>query len=102
MKNAYRVLGLAVGASDEEVKAAYVARVRDYPPDHHPQRFQEVRQAFEALRTEADRRRYALFASPEPDMEGIFEILLRSDGWERPSEDLFRDMLSASLSTWRL
>jgi curved DNA-binding protein CbpA len=47
----YAVLGLARGASLAEVKKAYFALVREYPPEQQPDAFKQIRRAYERLRT---------------------------------------------------
>lgn len=102
MRNAYRVLGIDASAGDEAVKKAYLERVREFPPDHDPERFQEARSAYEALRTGSDRLRYALFATPEPDLDAIFGPLLAAGKRGRPSVDDFRELFAAALAEFRL
>ena len=52
----YAVLGISLNADDERIRAAYVAKVKQYPPDRSPTEFEEVRDAYNLLR---DRRRRA-------------------------------------------
>src|SRR3954468_10398922 len=57
----YAVLGLARGATDNEIKRAYRRLARDLHPDVNPdpgakERFQEITRAYEAL-TDPDKRR---------------------------------------------
>jgi curved DNA-binding protein CbpA len=47
----YAVLGLKRGASLVEVKKAYFALVREYPPEQQPDAFKQIRRAYERLRT---------------------------------------------------
>jgi curved DNA-binding protein CbpA len=47
----YSVLGLARGASLGEIKRAYFALVREYPPETEAEAFKLVRAAYEKLRT---------------------------------------------------
>ncbi len=44
----FKVLGLAPEASEDEVRARYLALVKQYTPDHHPEKFQQIRAAYEA------------------------------------------------------
>ena len=59
--NPYVVLGLLPDATDEQIRRAYLEAVKEATPDTHPQRFQEVSGAYEAIKDEASRLRYYLF-----------------------------------------
>ena len=48
----FAVLGVDENAGDEAIKQRYLALVRAYPPDREPDRFQEYRRAYEAVRGE--------------------------------------------------
>ncbi len=50
MNTDYRILGLTQGASPEEIKKAYFKMVRLHSPESDPQKFQEIRQAYERLK----------------------------------------------------
>jgi len=49
MDQAYAALGLAPGASTEEVERAYRRAIRRYPPELNPRRFARIKQAHEML-----------------------------------------------------
>jgi curved DNA-binding protein CbpA len=51
----YEVLGLTNTATDSQIRAAYFALVKQYPPEREPIRFQQIRAAYDALRTAAAR-----------------------------------------------
>lgn len=61
MTDAYEVLGLAHGCGDGEVRRRYLELVRQYPPDRAPERFAEVRRAYEQLRDPVVRMESKLF-----------------------------------------
>src|SRR5215813_526208 len=44
------VLGIPPEAGDEEIRAAYLRKVKKYPPDRAPQEFEKIRDAYETLR----------------------------------------------------
>ena len=58
-RDPYEVLGVARGASEEEIKAAYRRLAKRYHPDLHPgdavaaQKMNEVNQAYEQLKNPA-------------------------------------------------
>lgn len=59
--NPYLVLGVAPSADDAAIRHAYLAAVRESPPDTHPTRFQAVSTAYERIKDEPSRLRYLLF-----------------------------------------
>ena len=61
----WAILGLDVGATDEQVRAAYIARVRQHPPDRDQEQFEQVRDAYEELR-DPRRRAKRMFLSMDP------------------------------------
>jgi curved DNA-binding protein CbpA len=61
MTDAYEVLGLAHGCGDAEVRRRYLELVRQHPPDRAPERFAEVRRAYEQLRDPVVRMESKLF-----------------------------------------
>lgn len=54
------VLGVAPEAGAEEVRAAYLAKLRQFPPDRAPEAFQRIRAAYEALSDPRQRARRLL------------------------------------------
>ncbi len=50
MKDPYEVLGVSRQADDAEVRNRYLQLVREFPPDRAPDRFAEIRAAFDQLR----------------------------------------------------
>ncbi len=68
MGNPYLILGINEKVSDEDVAAAYHRKLRAFPPEEHPSEFAVISEAYEAIRTEADRldrRLFGLVPSPE-------------------------------------
>lgn len=102
MKNPFHVLHVPVDASDATVKKAYLQQVRKYSPERYPERFREVRTAFEAIATHRDRLRFRLFQVPDPDIPHLFRHLFAKTDLERPSERPFLDSIAADLKNIRL
>jgi DnaJ-class molecular chaperone len=69
----YEVLGVAKGASDEEIKKSYRKLARQYHPDRNPgdkqaeARFKEVQDAYDVLSDKAKREQYDRFGFVGPD-----------------------------------
>jgi len=69
----HTVLGVGPEANDEEIRVAYVRRLKEYPPDRAPEEFERVRDAYELLRDRRSRVRHTLFTG---DPEISFDALL--------------------------
>ncbi len=68
-KSPYEVLGVSKGASPEAIRRQYLARVREFPPETHPEEFEAIREAYEVL------------SAPEPltEDEGLLSSLVDGD-----------------------
>jgi curved DNA-binding protein CbpA len=62
----YAVLGIDRQADEAEIKRAYFKLVREYPPEHSPEKFQEIRAAYEQLRAPESRAQTDLFLLQPP------------------------------------
>ena len=58
-----QILEVAAEAGDEEIRAAYLRKVKQYPPDRAPLEFEKVRDAYEQLRDPRRRTRQMLLAA---------------------------------------
>ncbi len=50
MSSHYDQLGISPGATPVEIKAAYHAKLREFPAHTYPEEFKAIRAAYEALR----------------------------------------------------
>ena len=82
------MLGVDENAGDEAIKQRYLALVRAYPPDREPERFQEFRRAYEAVRGERERLEVKLLQTSTAALTRLKLHCLRAAGTERrrPSE----------------
>lgn len=70
----YQVLGIPPEAGDEEIRAAYLRKVKEYPPDRAPREFEKVRDAYEILRDPRRRTHYlVLSADPKLPLVSLLE-----------------------------
>ena len=53
----FQVLGVASGATDEEIRAAYMKGVKAHPPESSPEMFQRLSLAFERIKDQKARTR---------------------------------------------
>src|SRR3954452_11503287 len=61
MSDPYAVLGLPPDSDDDAIRRRYLELVRQFSPEHHPERFAAVRSAYESLRDLDTRLRHRLF-----------------------------------------
>ena len=59
------ILGIGPDAGEEEIRAAYLRKVKEYPPDRAPQEFEKIRDAYEAARDPRRRVNRLLEANPQ-------------------------------------
>ena len=63
--DAWEILGIAPGAGDEAIRAAYLEQVKRYPPEAAPERFEHIRDAYRMLR-DPRARAHQVLAGPDP------------------------------------
>ncbi len=74
LDNPRDVLGVELNAGDDEIRAAYLRKVAEHPPDRSPVEFERVRDAYEVLRDPRRRARHMLFSGEaEPKMVSLIE-----------------------------
>jgi curved DNA-binding protein CbpA len=60
MTDPREVLGIGQEAGEEEIRAAYLRKVKEYPPDRSPEDFERIRDAYDSLRDPRRRMRESL------------------------------------------
>jgi len=56
------ILGVGANAGQEEIRNAYLNKVKEFPPDRSPEEFERIRDAYDTLRDPRKRAR-AMFVS---------------------------------------
>src|ERR1022692_2751254 len=69
----YAVLEVDPEAGDEQIRAAYLRKLKEYPPDRCPAEFENVRDAYDLLRDPRRRSQHTLFSC---DLDAPLESLL--------------------------
>lgn len=62
LKDPRQTLGVGPEAGDDEIRAAYLRKVKEYPPDRSPREFERVRNAYDMLRDPRRRTQHMLFS----------------------------------------
>ena len=57
------VLGIGPEAGEEEIRAAYLRKVKEHPPDRSPEEFERIRDAYDSLHDPQRRMRDRLLAA---------------------------------------
>ena len=56
------VLGVSATATDEDIRAAYLLKVKEHPPDRSPEQFERIRDAYDLLRDPRRRARHLILS----------------------------------------
>jgi curved DNA-binding protein CbpA len=95
MNDPHNVLGVAADADDETIRRRYLELVRQYSPEHHPEKFAAIRAAYERLRDRNTRVRYRLFeAGHKETIESIVEEIACRSSRRRVSLKTLLSMVS--------
>lgn len=70
----FEILGLSPEARDDEIREAYLRKVKAHPPERDPEMFERIRDAYEALRDPRRRARSLLRgADPEAPISSLLD-----------------------------
>lgn len=78
-KNSYTILNVRKGASDEEIKKAYISLVKKYDPETHTEQFMVIKDAYERLRDPKKRAQEDLYTFNPVEGEFMFNKEERVD-----------------------
>jgi curved DNA-binding protein CbpA len=74
MSDPYAVFGLSPDSDDETIRRRYLELVRQFSPEHHPEKFAAIRAAYESLRDLNTRLSHQLFeAGRKETVDAIVE-----------------------------
>jgi curved DNA-binding protein CbpA len=97
MKSPYEILEVAELASDNEIKQAYLQKVKLNPPERDHEKFQQIHSAYETIKNKTNREKYALFNYPEADFGALLDQVFISEQPLSISAELFDKLLHASI-----
>jgi len=97
MKTPYTLLDVDELATDVEIKQAYLQKVKQFPPDHYHEQFQQIQLAYETIKDLSCRTRYALFTLPEADFDSLLDHAFSAGPAPSVSAGQFNKLLCASI-----
>lgn len=71
MENYYGILGISGDAAPGDIKRSYIEKVKQYPPESHPEEFQKIRRAYDTLRDSALRKEYDIVCEYGESVEDL-------------------------------
>jgi curved DNA-binding protein CbpA len=83
MLDPFTVLGVTEDADDAEIRRQYLALVRTFPPDRAPERFKELRAAYEHLIDERKRLETKILSANTTALSRLRIAALRSGSRDR-------------------
>ena len=92
----YRALELQEGAAPEEIKRAYFRLVRRYTPEKDPERFRQIREAYEALKDGPQEEQEEDFEPPEDAIARMFLQFAMDSLKNRNARGAIRNLESAA------
>lgn len=95
MIDPYRVLGVDLTADDDAIRAAYLAAIRESPPERDRERFESVRAAYEAICNRRRRIAHELFDRSAPTADDVFGAISSDFVPQCPSERRLLRVLGA-------
>lgn len=96
MRNPWLILGVPLEADDAAIRRAYLERVREFPPDRFPARFQAIQAAYDLVKTRWARLEYRLFNTRPPaetPLAAFAQAAWEKGGRRPPSRDALMELL---------
>ena len=74
MHNPYEILELVTDCNDQQSRRAYLDKIKEFPPEHFPEHFREINEAYELVKSRK-RRFYYHLLDKDPGAAGPIDIL---------------------------
>lgn len=92
----YQTLDIAEDANDDDIKQAYLCKVKANPPDSDQKQFRLIHDAYSSIKDHKSRVSYALFILPAVDFDLLIDKALHTEKNKHLTPDLFKQLLMAS------
>lgn len=96
MKTAFELLGIPEDVDDTTVKRAYLKKTKLFPPDKAPEQFQEIRDAYDAIKDQRSRIKYQLFYRQKADLNQLLKRAFDNDHQVEVNSQHFEKLLRFS------
>jgi tetratricopeptide (TPR) repeat protein len=96
IENYYKLLGTRSNIKQENIKKKYIEMVKQFPPETHPEEFEQIREAYEVLRDPKKRREYDIMRKYGNKIEKLIERAERcaeEEQWEQ-AQRLYQDAVN--------
>lgn len=97
MQTPYQILNIAADASDDEIKQAYLQKVKANPPDRDQEQFQIIHGAYTEIKDHKSRIKYELFNLPSTNFDKLIDQALSASKTLQITPEYFVKMLSESI-----
>lgn len=93
MRTPFEILDIDESATDDMIKSAYLKKVRQFSPERYPEKFKEIKKAYDSIKSLKKRLEHRLFDIPEPDIDFLFLSTIKRHK-ERINPEVFYKILS--------
>lgn len=78
-RSPWSILGVSSEADDEQIRAAYLRKVKEHPPDRSAAEFEQIRDAYDQLKDPYRRAMHMILgATPDMPLESLLDNVPRS------------------------
>lgn len=77
-ENLYKILGTRSNIGQGRIKEKYLGKLREFPPETHPEEFEEIRRAYETLKDVNKRKQYDILRKYGNKLEKIIDDIMYS------------------------
>ena len=79
MQTPYQILCVIADAGDATIKQAYLQQVKINPPDRDAEKFQQIHDAYTAIKDHKSRVSHELFTLPQVDFDALLDEIMQTD-----------------------